>query len=130
MTVSQFGQPWYVGTQEQQRWLAATCPKVAAIIQRRSRSDSIQLALLAEVGYLAGDSALKRARGAGRETRRERAGERRGPRRLPDVTVLDTGSSKHRHAACNSRRGGDDVDDERCFPRSLASTPFPPLFGL
>lgn len=70
-------------------------------------------------------------RGERRETRRERASERRG-HGLPDVTVRDTGSSKHRHAACNSRRrgGDDDDDDERCFPRSLASARFPPLSGL
>jgi len=70
-----------VSARESNRRLAATCPKVAAIIQLGSRSDSIQFALLAG-GCWISCAASRVARGTQRgETRRERAsGRAKGPR--------------------------------------------------
>ncbi|EZA61966.1 Transcription factor AP-4 [Ooceraea biroi] len=101
--------------------LAATCPKVAAIIQRRSRTGSIPFASLAG-GWLArlDNLAASRVKGtkARRGARRERASKRaKGPRATGcDVLVrlnIDTQRRANRddEAAANN---------ERCLPARSA----------
>ncbi|TGZ47015.1 hypothetical protein DBV15_02992 [Temnothorax longispinosus] len=85
-----------VSARERQRRLAATCPKVAAIIQRGSRSDSIQFALLAGGCW---DILRVESRRAGDVARQDEARE---------SERASEGATGYRiHAACNLRRRGD-----------------------
>jgi len=108
VTVSRYGQPW-CRCERVQRRLVATRPKVAVIIQRRSRSGSAlsRCSRVADLWISCGVTPHREERGAARWGAEARGGAReRTSEGATGYRMWRTGSSKHRYTACNSRRRG------------------------